>query len=233
MRRLFALGLALAPLWACASSRPTPTPAPQAPPAAPSANRDPRGPADVADYVARLESAERVADLQVDSVIERLALAPDARVCDLGCGPGVFALAFARALPRGVVYAVDVEPAQLDRLRQHMLELGVENVVPVLASPSTPHLASASVDLIFIGDTYHHLQDRVAYLQRLARVLAPGGRLAILEYKPGELPVGPPPDHKLPAGVMRRELEEAGWERIAEYDTHRYHDFEIWRRRGV
>ncbi|MCC6409677.1 MAG: class I SAM-dependent methyltransferase [Planctomycetes bacterium] len=192
-------------------------------------NRDRHGPPTVDSYVASLESAGRVADLDVPVVLEKLALADGTTVADLGCGPGVFSLAFARALPHGLVYSVDVEPRQLDRLREHLLADGLENVVPVLASYSTPHLPLASCDLIFIADTYHHFDERVSYMRGLRRFLAPGGRLAILEYKPGPLPVGPPPTHKLKVGELERELVDAGYEREAKFDTHANHDFEVWR----
>lgn len=191
-------------------------------------NRDAHGPDDVAQYIAGLESDARVADLDPPVVLAKLALEPNAVVADIGCGPGVFSLRFARALPRGVVYAVDVEPKQLDALRGQLLAGGFENVVPVLASYSTPHLPPASCDLIFIADTYHHIDDRVEYMRKLQRVLRRGGRLALLEYKPGPLPVGPPPEHKLAEGEMERELSAAGWTRSERFDTHRNHTFEIW-----
>jgi ubiquinone/menaquinone biosynthesis C-methylase UbiE len=161
-------------------------------------------------------------------VLSKLALAPDAIIADIGCGPGVFSLRFARAASRGVVYAVDVEPKQLDALREQLLAGGFENVVPVLASYSTPHLPPNSCDLIFIADTYHHIDDRVAYMSRLQKVLRRGGRLALLEYKSGPLPVGPVPEHKLAEGVMERELGEAGWTLSERYDTHPNHLFEVW-----
>ena len=191
-------------------------------------NRDRLGPPDVAQYIAGLESNDRVKDLNPETVLSKLALDPDAVVADIGCGPGVFSLRFARVVPRGVVYAVDVEPKQLDALREQLLAGGFDNVVPVLASYSTPHLPPNSCDLIFIADTYHHIDDRVAYMHRLLRVLKRGGRLAVLEYKPGPLPVGPPPEHKLAAGVMEKELVEAGWTRSERYDTHPNHSFEVW-----
>jgi SAM-dependent methyltransferase len=192
-------------------------------------NRDVHGPPTVEGYVNALESEARVADLQVPVVLEKLALADGATVADVGCGPGVFSLAFARALPHGLVYAVDVEPRQLDRLREHVLTEKLDNVVPVLASYSTPHLPLASCDLIFIADTYHHFDERVDYVRNLARFLKPEGRLALLEYKPGPLPVGPPPDHKLKPGELERELTAAGFDRVAKFETHANHDFEVWR----
>lgn len=191
-------------------------------------NRDRHGPPDVAQYIAGLESDARIEDLDPETVLSKLALAPDAIVADIGCGPGVFSLRFARAASRGVVYAVDVEPKQLDALREQLLTGRFENIVPVLASYSTPHLPPNSCDLIFIADTYHHIDDRVEYMHRLLRVLRRGGRLALLEYKPGPLPVGPPPEHKLAAGVMHQELSDAGWTLSERYDTHPNHSFEVW-----
>jgi ubiquinone/menaquinone biosynthesis C-methylase UbiE len=191
-------------------------------------NRDRHGPSDVDDYIARLESAERVAELQPTRVVELLRVAPDAWVADIGCGPGVFALPFARAVSQGLVFAVDVEPRQLDRLRERLAAEAVGNVVPVLASHDTPNLPQGRFDLVFIGDTYHHLSERVAYVRGVARLLEPGGRLAILEYKPGPLRSGPPPDHRLAAGELEAELTQAGWQLEARFDTHELHDFQVW-----
>ena len=70
-------------------------------------------------------------------------------------------------------------------------------------------------------------------MRNLRRYLRPDGRLAILEYRPGDLPVGPPADHKLAEGERQEELRSAGWERVTSFDTHEYHEFEIWRVAGA
>lgn len=197
------------------------------------ANRDRHGPPDVARYVAALESDARVRDLDPEGVIRTLSIPRDAVVADLGVGPGVFALPLARHLERGLLYAVDVEPRQLDALREKLLAERLENVVPVLASYSSPHLPPDGVDWMLVVDTYHHFEDRVAYLRTLRGDLAPGGRLVILEYKPGDLPVGPPADHKLSHATRFAELREAGFEQVASYATHAHHDFEVWREKGT
>jgi SAM-dependent methyltransferase len=196
-------------------------------------NRDDHGPADVSAYIRGLQSPRRLQYLQPDLVIEKLALPPDAIVADIGSGPGVFSLRFARACPEGVVYAVDVEPRQLDAVRAHMAELGVANVVPVLASYGDPHLPPHRIDLLFISDAYHHLSDRIDYMRNLRRYLKPDGRLAILEYRSGDLPVGPPADHKIPEEQRHGELGDAGWERVTSFQTHEYHEFEVWSPAGV
>ena len=191
-------------------------------------NRDPRSPADVQDFIQALTSDERIAELRPDRVIAALMLPEDAIVADLGSGPGVFTLPLARELRRGVVYAVDVEPQQLDALRQRLIEADLHNVVPVLASFSTPHLPPAHLDLILLVDTYHHIQDRVEYFRRLRTALRPGGRIAIIEYKAGELAVGPPVETSLPEGLRQEELQAAGFSLLRGFDIHEHHDFELW-----
>ncbi len=217
-------------LWAC---RTHPAPAALSGPSKAGApgtaiNRDPKGPANVADYVARLTSPARIAELRPEEVVEFLHLPNDAWVADIGCGPGLFAVPFARAVPAGVVFAVDVEPGQLDALCQVVDGAALDNVVPVLATSAGPHLPPGRFDVLFLADTYHHLSERVTYMRRLHAALRAGGRLVLFEYKPGDLPVGPPADHKLRAGEMERELEAAGWKLETEIASHKFHDFQVW-----
>jgi SAM-dependent methyltransferase len=191
-------------------------------------NRDRHGPPVVDDYIQRLTRPERVARLQPEVVIASLELSESAVVADLGAGPGVFAIPLGAHLRSGLVYAVDVEPRQLDVLRGRLREAGLHNVVPVLASHSDPHLPPGRIDLVLVVDTYHHIEDRVDYFRRLRSTLRVGGRLAILEYKPGPLPVGPPAEHKIPREVREAELRAAGYTLATRFDTHAYHDFEVW-----
>jgi len=197
--------------------------------AAPHANRDSHGPADVEQYIATLLAPDRIARFQVPLVLDTLDPAPDALIGDLGCGPGIFSVAFAQRCPAGVVFASDVEPAQLDALHARAKAAGVSNIVPVLASLDDPHFPAGRLDLVFIADTYHHLQQRVDYMRRLSRALAPGGRLVLIDYKPGQLAHGPPPEHKLAAGVMESEMKQAGYVLVESFDTHVEQDFQVWR----
>lgn len=191
-------------------------------------NRDPHGPTDVQHLIQSLLSDERIAELRPERVITALMLPEDAIVADLGSGPGVFTVPLAQQLNRGVVYAVDVEPQQLDALRQRVLEAELDNVVPVLASFSTPHLPPAHLDLVLIVDTFHHIENRMEYFRQLRSVLKPGGRLAVIEYKAGELAAGPPVEAKLPEGLREEELQSAGYSLLRTFDIHEYHDFELW-----
>lgn len=194
-------------------------------------NRDPHGPADVAQYIAALEDSARDEYLMPEEVLAALALAPNAVVADVGCGPGYFTLRAARLAPAGVVYGVDVEPRQLDRLNEHLTATGIPNVVPVLATVDDPRLPPRGVDVILVIDTYHHFDDRPAYLAKLRAALKPGGRLVDIDFHAGELPVGPPPDHKFSREQSVQEIEAAGFTLVEEPTFLPYHYFLIFEAR--
>lgn len=172
---------------------------------------------DVDQWVKVFDDPARDEWQKPSEVLRLLDVAPGARVADLGAGTGYFTVRLAGKVGAdGKVYAVDIEPTLVDYLKKRAGEAKLPQVVPVLAAPDDPKLPDASVSLVFVCDTWHHIDDRLTYLKRLARALAPGGRLAILDFREGDLPVGPPAGHKLTPDAVKRELETAGWKLVAE-----------------
>jgi ubiquinone/menaquinone biosynthesis C-methylase UbiE len=133
-------------------------------------------------------------------------------VADLGAGTGYFTSTLSAAVgPRGKVYAVDVEPKLLEHLRAREDVRDRPNVTTLLAAPDDPKLPAREVDVVLVVDTWHHIDRRRAYLDKLAAALSPRGRVAIVDWHEGELPVGPPPGHKLARDKVVAEFEGAGW----------------------
>jgi ubiquinone/menaquinone biosynthesis C-methylase UbiE len=141
----------------------------------------------VSEWQRVLDSPERVAALRIDEVVARLALRPADVVADLGAGTGPFAVAIARAVPDGRVYAVEVDSDFLPVIAGRAQSAGVGNVVPVLGAFTDPKLP-APLDVAFMHDVLHHVADRHAYVRSLARYLKPGARVAIVDYLPERSP---------------------------------------------
>src|SRR5688572_31886357 len=117
-------------------------------------------------------------------VVERLGITPGSRIADLGAGGGYFTWHLASAAgPQGRVYAVDIDETGLKIITKEMQMRNITNVVPVHAEPTDARLPEP-VDLVFSCDTYHHMDDRVAYFKSLTRYLKPDGRVAILDFHP-------------------------------------------------
>lgn len=193
------------------------------------AGRDRYGnPTDTEAFVAAQEEPGRAAWQKPEQVLDALALRAGQTVCDIGAGPGYFALRAARRVGgRGRVLAVDVDPRILDALRVRIERAGARNVTPVLGLGDDPLLPPASCDLVLIVDTYHHFPDRPAYLRRLVRLLRPGGRLANIDWHKRPTAVGPPQDHRLSREEFLADAARAGLRVVAEPGFLPYQYFEI------
>jgi len=142
-------------------------------------------------------------------VIQALALKPDAIVADIGAGTGYFSVRFAHLLPKAKIYAVDVEPDMVQHLAARAKREQLSNVMAVQAAPDDPKLPQ-KVDLAFLVDTYHHIDDRVGYFSRLKASLAPQGRIAIIDFTL-DSEIGPPPRARMEPEQVKRELTRAGF----------------------
>jgi arsenite methyltransferase len=155
---------------------------------------------------------------QPQKVIAALKIQPGASVADLGSGGGYFTFRLAEAVgPSGKVYAVDIDRDMVDLIAERATKEERSNVEVILARPEDPSLPKAGVDLIFTSNTYHHIEDRVAYFANLRKYLRRNGRVAIIEFDrrgwlEGLL------RHYTPSEFIKREMEQAGYMLQQEFD---------------
>ena len=161
-------------------------------------------------------------------VVDALKLKPADSVADIGAGSGYFTRRLAEQVPKGIVYAVDIDEKMLQYIHQHVEKTKHHNTVTVLCPANDPMLAPNSVDLIFISNTYHHFNNRADYNRRLARSLKKGGRIAIVDYHKKPLPVGPPPAEKLAKETVIQEMKAAGFQLQQDLDFLPYQFFLIF-----
>ena len=155
---------------------------------------------------------------QPEKVLAALKIQPGATVADLGSGGGYFTFRLAEAVgPTGKVYAVDIDRDMVELIAERATKEGRSNVQVILARPEDPSLPEAGVDLIFTSNTYHHIEDRIAYFANLRKYLRRNGRVAIIEFDrrgwlEGLL------RHYTPSEFIKREMEQAGYTLQNEFD---------------
>ena len=106
-----------------------------------------------------------------------LELSPSDRLLDVGCGPGNFTRSFARAAGDGIVVGLDASRTMLARAVQ---ETDAGNVVYLRGDASALPFSDASFDAICCFAALYLIERPMRALDEIARVLAPGGRVALL-----------------------------------------------------
>jgi SAM-dependent methyltransferase len=111
------------------------------------------------------------------SLLVSLAPAPPARVADLGCGTGTLSLLLADE--GHAVHGVDFSPAMVTRARAKAE--GRRDVRFVVGDAAAPALVRAAYDVVLCRHVLWALPDPAAALRRWVDLLAPGGRLVLVE----------------------------------------------------
>ncbi|MCU4744553.1 class I SAM-dependent methyltransferase [Natronoglomus mannanivorans] len=155
----------------------------------------------------KLERAgRRYRFLSAEELLWALSLSPEDTVADLGSGTGFFTDDVAPHADE--VYAVDVQ----EEMHEHYREKGVpENVELVTSDVSDLPFDDEGVDAAFSTMTYHEFASDEA-LAEIRRVLAPAGRLVIVDWAatgPGN--DGPPVDERYSADEATDALRDAGF----------------------
>ena len=93
-----------------------------------------------------------------------------------------------KAGSQGHLFAVDIVPDFLARVREQAGKNGWNNLTPVLCSEKSVDLPPNSVDIAFICDVYHHFEYPFDPLASIRKALRPNGQLILVDFEriPGE-----------------------------------------------
>jgi ubiquinone/menaquinone biosynthesis C-methylase UbiE len=174
-----------------------------------------RAPPDIKEYIEILERPDRDKEQKPDEVVKALSITDYMTIADIGAGSGYFTRKFVWVIQdRGMVYAVDTEPGMLKYNEEMADHLHTPyNAKFIVAKEDDPLLPPKSVDLVFLCNTYHHLDRRADYFTRVKAALKKNGRVAIIDFwtdgRAGDL--GFSPDHLVARETVVKEMSEAGY----------------------
>jgi ubiquinone/menaquinone biosynthesis C-methylase UbiE len=140
----------------------------------------------------KLDNPERRAALPPGETLVRLGLGRGMKFLDAGCGVGFFTLPAARIVGADTkVYAADVSVEMLDILSGKAEAAGLSNIETVLSGEYDMKIGGVSVDFAFCCNVLHEIDDQKRFVRELARMVAPGGTLAVIEWKKKKSEKGP------------------------------------------
>ena len=140
---------------------------------------------------------ERGAWQNPDLVIRKLGNLENKIVADIGSGTGYFTFPISRNAEK--VLAIDIEQAEVIETR--------------LTVADEPNLHANEVDAVLLVNVYYYLDERVNYMKIVHNALKENGVLVLVDYLPGDLPVGPSNNKPTPDEVVVI-LKESGFKEI-------------------
>jgi cyclopropane fatty-acyl-phospholipid synthase-like methyltransferase len=159
-----------------------------------------------------LERPEREEEENVSKLLNNLDLEPDDVVADIGAGSGYHVFRMAPDLPKGKVYAVDIQQEMLDVMREKKKEGDFENVELIKGSEKSVNLPVNSVDKILMVDVYHEFSFPREMLESMKKALKPDGAIYLIEYRREDDWVPIKTVHKMSEEQAVKEFEASGFE---------------------
>jgi len=160
------------------------------------------------------QGSEQVAPSRI---FEALALRDGVTVCEMGAGDGELSIAAAaRVGSRGHVYTNELS-GRVEALRAKVAAAHRPQIEVVVGAADRTNFPDGACDALFMRNVYHHFAAPGPMGAALAGALKPGGRLAIVDFKPDGTEARTPEDrdedatHGVTPESVQRELLDAGF----------------------
>lgn len=129
--------------------------------------------------------------LDPEEVVRHLPIRAGSRIGDFGAGEGRYAFALSARVPDGAVYAIEALPAHVEAMARRR----AGNVFPLVADLNRRvPLRDALLDAGIVANTLHALTERARFARELARVMAPGAPVLVVDWMSSFNNLGPHPD---------------------------------------
>ena len=159
-----------------------------------------------------LERDDRNQEENTKLAIEKISLPANGVVADIGAGTGYYSFKLSAKVPKGKVYAVEIQDEMIRYLKDKKAVLK-DSIVEIIKSTTlSPNLPDNSIDLAIMVDVYHELEFPAEMLQAIRKALKPGGKVLLIEYR-GEDPSVPIKAlHKTKVAQVSKEMMANGFQ---------------------
>jgi ubiquinone/menaquinone biosynthesis C-methylase UbiE len=156
-------------------------------------------------------------------LIELLEIKPGATVADIGAGSGPLVTPMSQQVgSTGRVYATDINADRISELKKLVASASLANVTVLEGGAAQTNLPESCCDAVYMRLVYHHFGDPPAMNASLLKSLKPGGRIAVIEFKPKTGKSAPPGKrsdgdaHGVMPETVIEELKAAGFTDVRE-----------------
>lgn len=158
-----------------------------------------------------LDRDSRSREENTQLAIDKIQIPSTGVIADIGAGTGYYTFKLALKVPKGKVYAVEIQDEMITILKNRKKKLNNKNVEVVKGGIMSPNLPDNSVDLAVMVDVYHELEYPVEMLSSIRKSLKKDGKILLIEYKGEDPSVAIRPLHKTTVAQLSKELGANGF----------------------
>lgn len=174
-----------------------------------------------------LEQLSSQGFLNPDVVVGQFGVTEGMRIADFGCGTGHIGILVAQKIGKdGKLTALDIMEDKLDSISSRAKAAGLENLETVRANLEvlgSSGLADGSQDVVMLINILFQSNKKGAILAEAKRVLNPGGKLILADWKKGVAGLGPPDELRTSETEIQSLLKEVGFGTGRSFDAGQFH----------
>ena len=161
-------------------------------------------------------------------ILSKIEITEGMKVADLGCGArGPFSLQSAKMVgDKGIVYAVDIMKSALQSLNTMAQMRGINNIKTIWADldvVGSTKIKKSSIDLVIVVNILFQLKERTAIIKEAYRIIKPGGKMLIIDWKKTNIPFGPSVDLRISPSKIKQAGQQLDLILEQEFDAGPYH----------
>lgn len=158
--------------------------------------------------------------------LKTLGLHENMIVADLGAGTGFYTIPLSFMVPRGKVYAIDIQKDFLTTIRNKIKEAQLTNVecfVGDVEKKGGSKIKDKTLDAVIASNILFQLENKDGFIDEIKRILKPEGRVLLVDWSSGSISF-PHMDKIIPKSKAREMFERKNFflERDIDAGTHHY-----------
>ncbi|MEZ5069572.1 MAG: methyltransferase domain-containing protein [Bacteroidales bacterium] len=165
----------------------------------------------------RLNNPERLKAIPPDRIREMAGLTDPKTLIDLGAGTGFFSIPFAEAYPECTIHACDISDVMVGWMEEHLVPR-YPTIRPLKMEDSRIPLPDVCADFLFMINLHHELDRPDQTLAECRRLLKPGGKIAISDWKKVSTNQGPSLEIRVDVEDVEQQLLDAGFSGIRSHN---------------
>lgn len=167
----------------------------------------------------KLDNEQRRNLLPPEQTLINLGLEEGDIMADIGCGIGYFTIPASKIVGEsGKIFAMDILSEMLEDVELKISENNISNIEMVLTEENNLKLEDNKATFAFISLVLHEANEKEDFLSEVKRIIAPEGKIAIVEWEKVDSEFGPHIDHRLDKMDLIKILDTFGFNNISTID---------------